>query len=221
MNSRETRLKILYLDDQPDNIIGVEGFLEPYPYEFRSSLTMDEAWRMLSSDPPDILLLDLGLDAEQNISNTMSFLESVREQFHQITVVIYSTIGYLETKNVSVALRLGVSYIIKQSVGSGEELNTILRMAYDGAVIYSEPVVPHLAAALTGRVNSTPLTDRELEIALLVHRGLTNQDIANRTGIRPNTVRDHVSRIMAKLGVQDQGRLGIALWVERHIEPNV
>lgn len=48
------------------------------------------------------------------------------------------------------------------------------------------------------------LTEREMEVLLLVAQGKTNQDIANELFIALKTVKTHVSNILAKLDVQDR-----------------
>lgn len=58
------------------------------------------------------------------------------------------------------------------------------------------------------------LTVRELEIAALITRGLSNKDIADELGISSATVARHIANIMAKLGFTS--RLKIAAWVTEH-----
>lgn len=55
----------------------------------------------------------------------------------------------------------------------------------------------------------TPLTARELQVADLVERGMTNRDIARELGIRTGTVKIHMKHIFEKTGVH--GRYGLAL----------
>jgi two-component system, NarL family, nitrate/nitrite response regulator NarL len=49
------------------------------------------------------------------------------------------------------------------------------------------------------------LTAREREVALLLQRGLSNKEIAGRLEIRPATVKNHVHKILVKLGVRRRG----------------
>ncbi len=58
------------------------------------------------------------------------------------------------------------------------------------------------------------LTVRELEIAALITRGLSNRVIADELGISSATVARHIANIMAKLGFTS--RLQIAAWVTEH-----
>jgi DNA-binding CsgD family transcriptional regulator len=57
------------------------------------------------------------------------------------------------------------------------------------------------------------MTPRERQVAQLVSLGLTNVELARRLGIAPGTVRIHIERILAKLGLSS--RVQIATWVVR------
>jgi DNA-binding NarL/FixJ family response regulator len=58
------------------------------------------------------------------------------------------------------------------------------------------------------------LTRRELEVAVLIGRGLTNRAIASELVISQRTVHGHVERILAKLNLTS--RVQVAAWVVRH-----
>ena len=59
------------------------------------------------------------------------------------------------------------------------------------------------------RFGRTPLTAREVQVAELVERGMTNRDIARELGIRTGTVKIHLKHIFEKTGIH--GRYGLAL----------
>ena len=62
------------------------------------------------------------------------------------------------------------------------------------------------------------LSQRELEVARLVTRGLSNREIAGSLSLSPRTVSTHLEHIFAKLGIQ--GRAEVAAWVVRHETDN-
>lgn len=68
-----------------------------------------------------------------------------------------------------------------------------------------------------GRGDHAPLTRRELQIATLIHQGLTNKEIAETLIISPRTAEAHVENILIKLSFTSRAQ--IARWVaERHPE---
>ncbi|MCK4790804.1 MAG: response regulator transcription factor [Desulfobacteraceae bacterium] len=56
---------------------------------------------------------------------------------------------------------------------------------------------------------TSKLTDREIEILCLLAKGLNNKDISQRLFLSEGTVRNHVSTILAKLGVSDRTQAAI------------
>ena len=72
------------------------------------------------------------------------------------------------------------------------------------------PALPH-PRSLQKRFG---LTRREAEVALILARGATNEDAAERLGISPHTVRTHAERIFAKLGIRTRKALALRLLEE-------
>jgi non-specific serine/threonine protein kinase len=77
------------------------------------------------------------------------------------------------------------------------------------------------ARSVTGRVAGArgqlapgALSAREVEVARLVARGLTNREIAEALVLQPSTVGNHLQRIYARLGLA--GRAQLAAWVAEH-----
>jgi non-specific serine/threonine protein kinase len=73
--------------------------------------------------------------------------------------------------------------------------------------------------AANARAEAVPgaLSAREVEVARLVARGLTNREIAEALVLQPSTVGNHLQRIYARLGLA--GRVQLAAWVAEHDRP--
>lgn len=75
-------------------------------------------------------------------------------------------------------------------------------------------VVARSVQGRNGRSDPDAISPRELEVMVLLAEGLTNREIGARLGIREQTVKNHVSRTMAKLGVDN--RLEVGLLAAKH-----
>jgi DNA-binding NarL/FixJ family response regulator len=78
------------------------------------------------------------------------------------------------------------------------------------AILAGEAVVPRsmmLDLLLELRAGGSLMTAREAQVLGLLRRGHNTADIASRLGIRPVTVRRHVSDLVRKLGVENRGAL--------------
>jgi DNA-binding CsgD family transcriptional regulator len=63
------------------------------------------------------------------------------------------------------------------------------------------------------------LTDREREVLALVAYGLSNDEIALRLHLSPLTVKTHINRAMAKLGVRDRAQLVVIAYQSGLVRP--
>jgi DNA-binding CsgD family transcriptional regulator len=72
--------------------------------------------------------------------------------------------------------------------------------------------------ALTDLEAVTPLTGRELDVALLAAQGHTNREVADRLYVSPRTVENHLQRIYTKLGIRGRRELAAVLDVRRRGE---
>lgn len=162
-----------------------------------------QAIELLGRSPANVVLVDLALDQG---------LEEVRALSARFPDSSFLALGVEENPNaIADCAEAGISgYVCRD--GSAEELIATIRSAGRGELHCS----PRVAAALLHRVQalaSTPapasgrptLTERELEIVALLEEGLTNKQIARRLGIATTTVRNHVHRILEKLGARTRG----------------
>lgn len=67
-------------------------------------------------------------------------------------------------------------------------------------------------------LESHGLTQREVEIVILLARGLATKDVAAELTLSPHTVRDHIKTIFEKTGVNSRGELVARLFAEHLLE---
>ena len=208
--------KILYVEDSPGNIKGVEKFLEGFPeFQLYEAASWEAAHDQLKAHKPDVILLDQGVDERpvQDLDLCIHFINSVRRDSPQTPIIVYSTIGYLRPAIVLATLRGRASYLVKEEVESGEMLTAYLKIALSGGVIYTQTATTYFDEMLVEKVQSL-LTDYEKEIAQRIMRGLSNKEIAIQLGRNSNGVRDTIARLMRKIGVGSRSE--IAVWYVRN-----
>ena len=114
------------------------------------------------------------------------------------------------------AIRAGAAaFLLKDA--APEELLDAIRTVHAGDSVVAPSttrrLLEHFAATLPDPTPATPdhrladLTERELEVLVLVGRGLSNQEIAAELYVAEATVKTHVSRVLAKTGSRDRVQL--------------
>ena len=144
---------------------------------------------------PDIVLMDLQLPGISGIEATVQILAA----HPSARILIFST--FARDEEIHRALRAGALGYLQKSASRPDLLQAIRTVA---AGYQSLP--PDIATRLQERLTRPDITPRELEILTLVTRGNANKEIAATLGIAEDTVKQHVSRILQKLNVNDRAQ---------------
>jgi NarL family two-component system response regulator LiaR len=200
-------IKILIADDHEMVRIGVSAYLTAQPDmtvvgEAENGLQAVEKALELK---PDIILMD-------NVMPVMTGAEATAQILKQWpTAKIMMVTSFLDDDKVYPALEAGaVSYILKTS--NAKQIADAIRKTINGETVLEPEVTTKMITRMRTN-NSSPLheqlTEREMEVLLLVAQGKTNQDIADELFIALKTVKTHVSNILAKLEVQDRTQAAV------------
>lgn len=195
-------INILIADDHEMVRIGVSAYLSA-----QLDMTVvgeaengKEAVELALKLRPDLILMD-------NVMPIMTGAEATAEILKQWpTAKIMMVTSFLDDDKVYPALEAGaVSYILKTS--NAKQIADAIRKTMNGESVLEPEVTTKMMQRM--RSNSTvalheQLTEREMEVLLLVAQGKTNQEIADELFIALKTVKTHVSNILAKLEVQDR-----------------
>lgn len=162
--------------------------------------------RRLAEAAADVVLLDMGVPDAIDVIRRLASGPSPAK-------VVAIGLSNRRSQRVVACAEAGIAnYVCRDS--SLEDLV----QAVEGAVRGEFDCPPRVAAALAGRVarlarrqadaidDELYLTPRQLEVARLLDRGLTNQEIASKLNIEVSTVKIHVHNIMDKLGVHRRGQ---------------
>ncbi len=154
-----------------------------------------QALELFEKHRPDVVLMDLQLPGLNGIEATAAILASHPEA----RVLIFST--FARDEEILRALRAGALGYLQKSATRPELIAAIREVAAG-----RESLPADIAARLQDRLSRSEVTPRELEILTLITQGKANKEIAADLGIAEDTVKQHVSRILHKLGVNDRAQ---------------
>lgn len=155
----------------------------------------EDACGQFERHQPDVVLMDLQLPGLSGIEATGALLRG----HPQARVLIFST--FARDDEIQAALKAGaLGYLQKSS--SRDDLLSAIRQVAKG----ERTLPPDIAKRLQDRLAEPEITPREREILTLVTRGNANKEIAATLGISEDTVKQHVSRILVKLKVNDRAQ---------------
>ena len=168
----------------------------------------DEALARVAELAPDVLLLDLRMPGRDGITT----LEALRERGSEVPVLILTTFD--DDELVLRALRAGARGYLLKDVAL-EELVGAIRALAAGETLVQPALTDRLLRGIGSRPEPDdfahlptpePLTPRETEILRLLASGFTNRQIAEALFLAEGTVKNHISTVLAKLGVKDRTR---------------
>jgi DNA-binding NarL/FixJ family response regulator len=185
----------------------------------------DEAVRACRELRPDVVLMDVRMPGTDGIEATRQLTGEASSAAPVPKVLILTTFDLDEY--VFDALRAGASgFLLKDA--TAERLFEAVRVVAAGEALLAPGITRRLISefAKTRRplVNGrsagvgpaaggfTALTPRETEVLRLVAAGLSNTEIAGRLVVTEETVKTHVSRILAKLGLRDRTQAVVAAY---------
>ena len=170
-----------------------------------------EALKAVGRLAPDVVVMDLNLPRMSGIEAITRM--SVDAPATRVLVLTISADEFDVTK----AILAGASgYILKDA--SIEEIVAGVRAAAAGESLISSKVATTLLEQIRSTTNAAPehqaeLSDREVEVMRLVAEGMDNAAIAEVLYISPQTVKNHISNILAKL--QMENRIQAAVYAVR------
>jgi len=143
---------------------------------------------------PDIVLMDVVMPVMDGIEAT----KVLHERLPAIKILVLSS--FHDHESVYAMLRNGaVGYLTKDSLA--QDLAETIRTTFQGKMVFSSEVGAQLLSAPQPAMDFH-LTDRELEVLVLLAEGLTNQQSAQKLSISQSTLKFHMTNIFQKLGVQ-------------------
>jgi NarL family two-component system response regulator LiaR len=163
----------------------------------------DEAIAVASTSSPDVILLDLVMPGGDGVGAIRRLLEVAPG----VRVLVLTS--FADDAQIFAAIAAGAAGYLLKNVDP-QALADGIRDVYAGRPALD----PSVAARLMHRSGGShpahgDLTARERDVLRLVVEGLANKQIALRLGIGEKTIKTHVSRVLAKLGVEDRTQAAV------------
>ncbi|MFD0685730.1 response regulator transcription factor [Actinomadura fibrosa] len=202
-------VRVLVVDDQELVREGIASLLGIQPGIEVVGTAADGAEAVDAAASADVVLMDVRMPGTDGVAATAE----LRRRTPSCKVVMLTTFD--DDEYVVRALRAGaVGYLLKNLPAA--ELAAAVRLAHSGVTQLDAAVTARLAAALPAPdapAANTPaahtpaadaLTSRETDVLRLIAAGATNKEIAARLYLSEGTVKNHISRILQRLGLRDR-----------------
>ncbi|KOV75244.1 MULTISPECIES: response regulator transcription factor [unclassified Streptomyces] len=213
---------VLLVDDEPLVRAGLRAVLEAQPDIEVAGEAADGAAviPLVRRLRPDVVAMDVRMPLMDGIEATRAVLRTVAEPPKILVVTTFEDDEY-----VYEALRAGADGFLLKRARPAEIVHAV-RLVAEGESLLFPASVRRLAArygdgARPARtvLERARLTEREAEVLRLMARGLSNAEIAARLVVGAETVKSHVSAVLAKLGARDRTQAVIAAYESGFVEP--
>lgn len=203
----EHKIRVLLADDQSILADGIKSVLSSCEDIEVVGIASDgfEALDLLEKCAPDVILMDIRMPNMNGVIAT----QEVKRRHPEVKVLILTTFD--DSDYILNAINNGASgYLLKDT--SSAALIDAIKNAYAGDTILPAKIARRIADA--ARMVSSDreiklkrrfgLSDREVEIALMIYEGFTNKQIASALKLTDGTARNYISAIYEKVGASSR-----------------
>ncbi len=203
----EHKIRVLLADDQSILADGIKSVLSSCEDIEVVGIASDgfEALDLLEKCLPDVILMDIRMPNMNGVIAT----QEVKRRHPEVKVLILTTFD--DSDYILNAINNGASgYLLKDT--SSAALIEAIKNAYAGDTILPAKIARRIADA--ARMVSSDreiklkrcfgLSDREVEIALMIYEGFTNKQIASALKLTDGTARNYISAIYEKVGASSR-----------------
>ena len=173
---------------------------------------------------PDVVLMDIRMPEVDGLEATRRILSGPVGDNARPRVIILTTFDL--DRYVYAALSAGASGFLLKDV-SPEQLVAAVRLVRSGDALLAPSITRRLVERFATRDDRaaplhrdlSPLTPRELEVLLLLAKGLSNAEVAAHFQLSEATVKTHVARILFKLNLRDRAQVVVMAYESGLVTP--
>jgi DNA-binding NarL/FixJ family response regulator len=215
-------IRVLIADDQELVRTGFRVILDAEPDITVAGEAADgrEAVERARSRRVDVVVMDIRMPAMDGIEATRRIAANGDGAPRILILTTFDLDEY-----VFKALRAGASGFLLKDAGADELLHAV-RVVAAGDALLAPSITRRLIADYARRPAPqeqpqamSDLTPRELDVLRLMARGLANADIARELYIGDATVKTHIARIFAKLGLHDRAQAVVLAYESGLVQP--
>lgn len=200
-------LKIVIADDDPIIREGLKMIISSQQDMCVAGEAADgnEALELCREICPDVALLDIRMSGGDGLTAAEAILAE------KLSAPLLLT-TFDEEDFIFRALKSGISgYILKNS--PAERIINAIRTISTGGTVFQEDILKYIRGRIGGQSGSGEifelLSPRETDIVRLIAEGLSNQEIADKLYISNGTVRNHISVILEKTGLEHRTQIAV------------
>jgi DNA-binding NarL/FixJ family response regulator len=210
-------IRVFLLDDHEIVRRGVRDLLEAEPdiTVIGEAGTAQSALARIPALRPDVAILDVRLPD----GNGVSVCREIRSQMPQVACLMLTSFG--DDEALFDAIMAGAAgYVLKQ-IRALDLVGAVRTVAGGGSLLDPEAATRVMRRMRDQAVRADPLaalTERERQILELIGEGLTNRQIGERMFLAEKTVKNYVSALFAKLGLERRTQAAVYAQQVRHEE---
>ena len=213
-------IRVMIVEDHPLLIQGLRRVVESEPdlHIVAEVADGEEAVNKALELTPDVVLMDINLPHKNGLQATREIKASANGEDTSIIILT----AYNDDEQLYHALRAGASAYYPKDVRP-RDLIPAIRTVTDNKCVIKDKVMTKQQAfrwlikqfeerSVFGESPEemfAPLSPREMEILVFITKGASNKEIAHALGISRQTVKNHMSSVLRKLGVEDRTQAAV------------
>ena len=212
------KIKVMIVDDQA---LIREGLKMMLSLSSEIEVMMEasngkEAFESLKQEKPDVILMDIRMPVMDGVES----IKLIKDIYPQIKIIILTTFN--EDEYIFEGLKNGADGYILKDIKSDEIIKGI-KSVYQGNTLLQPEIANKVVKAFKNfdepshkkedtliiRGKYENLTPREVEISILVSKGKSNKEISKALYITEGTVKNYLTKILAKLELENRTQLAV------------